>query len=240
MTAQQSDIPTNALPTQARQKAEIDRYLSTLFAQIEAVQRPDSPSLIISGTRRCGKTKVARAIAARHGYMHLPTDKLRNATYLNCPEPEKRRIAKYVFRRILLRFPTGVMIEGTGAMDAPCELPLWAVRRGIAFFAVGYSLDRLDDKHRDLLAYRQSNPCWTKRSKSDAEMRGFARNIIRRSQEIKAFCDTQALHYFDLDSAAFESERDRIVHAIETELRAVRKMPEDTPPGLMARLKFWR
>ena len=236
-------VPQSLTPAdtrQARRKAEIDSYLATLFAQIEAAQRPDLPSLIISGTRRCGKTKVARILAARLGHVHLPIDKIRNATYLNCPEPEKRRIAKYVFRRILLRFPTGVMIEGTGAMDAPCDLPQWAVRRGIAFFAIGYSLDRPDDKHRDLLAYRQTNPCWTKRSKTDAEMRGFARNVIRRSQEIRACCNTQGLRYFDLDSAAFGSERDRIVHAIETELRAMRVMPEDAPSGLMARLKFWR
>lgn len=224
----------------ARRKAEIDIYLDGLFTQIEATPRPDLPSVILSGTLRCGKTKVARALAARTGYLRLPTDKIRNATYLDCPEPEKRRIAKYVFRRILLRFPTGVMIEGTGAMDAPCELPLWASRRGIAFFAIGYSFDRPDDKHRDLLAYRETQSCWTKRSKSDAQMLGFARRVIRRSQEIKAFCNAADLPYFDLDSGQFDTERDRIIHTIETALRTKPGTGKDAPSGLMARLKFWR
>jgi len=234
-----NDAPeTGALP--ARRKAEIDIYLDSLFAQIDAARRPDLPSVILSGTLRCGKTKVARAIAARMGYLRLPTDKIRNATYLDCPEPQKRRIAKYVFRRILLRFPTGVMIEGTGAMDAPCELPLWATRRGIAFFAIGYSFDRPDDKHRDLLAYRDAQSCWTKRSKSDAQMLGFARRVIRRSQEIKAFCEAADLPYFDLDSGRFDAERDRIIHAIEAALSAGRGTKKDAPTGMMARLRFWR
>lgn len=231
--------PQASDPKPARRKHEIDAYLAVLFAEIDASPLPDLPSLILSGTLRCGKTKVARALAARQGYLRLPTDKIRNATYLDCAEPEKRRIAKYVFRRILLRFPKGVMIEGTGAMDAPCELPLWATRRGNAFFAIGYSFDRPADKQRDLLAYRDAYSCWTKRSKSDAEMAGFARRIIKRSREIRAYCETHGLTYFDLDSGQFEAERDRIISAIETALEPHGKT-KNAPSGMMARLRFWQ
>lgn len=223
-------------------KAEIDRYLTELFAQISAAPLPDLPSVLISGAVRCGKTKVARRVALRGGFHHLKTDQIRNRTYLNCTEAEKRRIAKYVFRRILLRFPKGVLIEGTGIMDAPCDLPVWANARGIAFFAIGYSFDTPEAKHRDLLAYRAAHTCWTQNSKSDEEMLRFARRLIRRSREIKQFCASHDLPYFDLDSARFDAERDRIMHQIEAALR-VRHKQQTRPrqqPGILARLQFWR
>ncbi len=223
-------------------KAAVDRYLTELFAQIDAAPLPDLPSVLISGAVRCGKTKVARRVALRAGFHHLKTDQIRNRTYLNCSENEKRRIAKYVYHRILLQFPKGVLIEGTGIMDAPCELPKWADARGIAVFAIGYSFDTPEAKHRDLLAYRAAQTCWTKNSKSDDEMLRFARRLIRRSTEIKQYCAAQGLPYFDLDSARFDAERDRIMHQIEASLRARHK--QQTRPrqqaGILARLQFWR
>ena len=225
----------------ARRKVALDRYLERLFEKISAAQLPDLPSVLISGAVRCGKTKVARRVALRGGYYHLRTDQIRNQTYMDAPEGEKRRIAKYVYRRILLRFPKGVLIDGTGIMDAPCELPLWADARGIAFFAIGYAFDTPEAKQRDLLAYRAENACWTKQSKSDDEMLRFARRLIRRSADIKQFCAAHGLRYFDLDSARFEAERERILREIE---RAVQQRHAEQTrggqPGLIARLKFWR
>lgn len=213
-------------------KADIDPLLVRLRAEIDAARKTDLPSCVISGAVRCGKSKVAQQLARKHGYLRLATDQIRNATYRGCSNPDKRRIAKYLFRRILLENPQGLLIEGTGAMDADPTLPLWAARHGIAFFAIGYSFDRPKAKQHDLLAYRAAQPCWTQNSKSDAEMLQFARRLIRRSQSIKSFCATHGLPYYDLDSRLFTQERDRIVADI---LRHLTTQRENAPSGEMAR-----
>ncbi len=223
----------SALPAQARSKAELDHYLAQLFERIAKQPLPDLPSVVISGALRCGKTKVSRRLARDLGYHRLVTDEIRNDTYLNCPQGEKRRIAKYVYRRLLLRFPRGVLLDGTAALDPPRDLPPWAQARGIAFFAIGYSFDRPEDKHRDLLAYRRHQSCWTSRSLSDADMRELAERVIAQSKRIRAFCEARDLRYFDLDSARFEAERRRIVAEITAALTEKR---DDAPSGLMARL----
>ena len=225
-------------PAPRASKAALGRYLETLLADIAARPLADAPSVLISGAVRCGKTKVANRVAARGEYVHLKTDQIRNATYLHSSGAEKRRAAKYLFRRILLRFPRGVLIDGTALMDAPCDLPLWARARGIAVFAIGYSAGTPEDKRRDLLAYRTENNCWTKRSKSDAEMLRFARRLIRRSKEIRAYCEDNDLPYYDLDSAHFAKERARIVTDIERRLSAMNAA--GAPQGMLARLQFWR
>ena len=230
-----SPAPETAAPAT---KAVLDCYLDKLFAEIAARPLADAPSVLISGAVRCGKTKVANRVAARGEYVHLKTDQIRNVTYLHSDEAEKRRAAKYLFRRILLRFPRGVLIDGTALMDAPCELPLWARARGIAFFAIGYSSGTAEAKHRDLLAYRTENTCWTTRGKSDAEMLRFARRLIRRSREIRAFCEGNDLPYYDLDSAQFARERARIVTDIEQKLAKLKTA--GAPQGILARLQSWR
>ena len=227
-----ADLPSDR-PAQARSKAALDRYLAQLFDRIEQQPLPDLPSVVISGALRCGKTKVSRRLARDLGYHRLVTDEIRNDTYLNCPQGEKRRIAKYVYRRILLRFPRGVLLDGTAALDPPRDLPPWAQARGIGFFAIGYSFDRPEDKHRDLLAYRRHQSCWTTRTLSDDDMRALAERVIRQSHQIRAFCTAQNLRYFDLDSARFEAERNRIVTEITAALTEKRK---DAPSGLMTRL----
>ena len=219
-------------------KAALDRYLDRLFTEIAAYPLTEAPSVLISGAVRCGKTKVANRVAARGAYVHLKTDQIRNATFLHSHESEKRRAVKYLFRRILLRFPRGVLIDGTALMDAPCELPLWARARGMAFFAIGYSAGTPEAKHRDLLAYRAGNNCWTARSKSDAELLRFARRLIRRSKEIRAFCKAHDLPYYDLDSAQFAAERARIITDIEGKLAGMKS--SGAPQGILARLQSWR
>ncbi len=235
-------VGTENTQSTAIRKVEIDHYLTELFTKIAAAPLPDLPSVLISGAVRCGKTKVARRVSLRGGYYHLRTDDIRNQTYLDAPEAEKRRAAKYVFRRILLQFPKGVLIEGTGLMDAPCALPVWADRRGIAFFAIGYSFDTPEAKQHDLLAYRADNTCWTKQRKSDEEMLRFARRLIRRSKDIKRYCEAEDLPYFDLESARFEAERARIVREIEhaVKKRHMEQARIGQTTGLIARLKFWQ
>lgn len=222
-------------PVPCASKAVLDLYLDRLCADIAAHPLTDAPSVLISGAVRCGKTKVANRVAARGAYVHLKTDQIRNATYLHSSDAEKRRAVKYLFRRILLRFPRGVLIDGTALMDAPCDLPLWARARGIAVFAIGYSAGTPEAKQRDLLAYRAENNCWTRHSKSDAEMLRFARRLIRRSKEIRAFCKAHDLPYYDLDSAQFAAERARIVTDIERRLAEMKTA--GASQGMLARLQ---
>ncbi len=223
-----SAAPQHSQSKRARDKAALDAYLQELFRKIEAQDLPDLPSVLISGTLRCGKTKVSRKLARRLGYCRLATDEIRNATYLHCPKAEKRRIAKYVYRRILLQFPRGVLLDGTAALDPPRRLPIWAKARGIGFFAIGYAFDRPDDKERDLLAYRRAHPCWTTRNMSDTDMHDLAERVIRQSKGIRAYCRAHDLPYFDLDSARFAPERDRIVAEIAQSLSIETKSAPST------------
>ncbi len=224
-------------PQGTASKALLDAYLKDLCATISTETLVDKPSVLISGAVRCGKTKVAKQVAVRGGFYHLRTDQIRNATYLHSDEVEKRRALKYLYRRLLLHFPRGILIDGTALMDDPCELPIWAEARGIAFYAIGYSFQTPEAKARDLLAYRAENRCWTKRSKSDAQMLRFARGIIRRSTVLRDFCDAHGLRYFDLDSSDFDAERDRIVRAIERDL--VARETAGAPQTLLQRLQGW-
>ena len=214
----------------------IRAYLDTLFARIDAAHPPDLPTTLISGAIRCGKTRVAQRLAEATGLVRLETDEIRNALITGLSEPDKRRVVKYVYRRLLLRFPRGVLIDGTALMDDPCELPLWACQRGMLFFTIGYSEGTVADKTRDLLAFRSQNRCWTHKLTDDAGVPRLARQIIRRSKQLHAYCAAHDLPYHHLDSGQFYRERDRIATEIEGVVRAHAK---DAPSGLMARLKFW-
>jgi hypothetical protein len=220
-------------------KASLDHYLEGLFADLSARPLCDRPSVLLSGAVRCGKTKLASALAARAGYVHLRTDRIRNATYLDSPPAARRRAVKYLYRRILLRFPAGVLLEGTALTDAPCDLPLWAAARGIPFFAIGYSTGTAEQKCADLLAYRAENRCWTRHNKSDADMLKFARRLIARSREIRAFCAAHDLPYYDLESSQFEAEHSRILADIEMRL-AAQGRAASTKRAIWERVKFWR
>ncbi len=226
--------PTAAPPD----RAAIRAYLDSLTKRIAGEGPPDLPSALISGAIRCGKTRVARQVCNATGLVRLETDHLRNALILGLSEGDKRRVTKYVYRQILLRHPRGLLIDGTALMDAPCELPLWARRRGILFFAIGYSEGRVPDKTRDLLAFRASNPCWTRKMTDDAGVKRLARQIIQRSKEVRGFCAAHDLPYFHLDSGQFEAERDRVAREIEAQIR--RYHAQTAPSGLMAQLTSWR
>ncbi|MCC5962457.1 MAG: hypothetical protein JJU09_04955 [Rhodobacteraceae bacterium] len=231
-----TDPPAPTAPPPDR--AAIRAYLDSLTTRIADERPPDLPSVLISGAIRCGKTRVARQVCNATRLVRLETDHLRNALILGLSERDKRRVAKYVYRQILLRHPRGLLIDGTALMDAPCELPLWARRRGILFLAIGYSEGRVPDKTRDLLAFRASNPCWTHKMTDDAGVKRLARQIIQRSKEVREFCAAHELPYFHLDSGQFDAERDRVAREIESQIR--RHHAQTAPSGVMARLISWR
>lgn len=224
-------------PRPAPRAAEIDAFLDGLAESITRTAPPQThATLCLSGPPRCGKTRVARALARQTGMHLLETDKLRDALYAGRAEPDKRRVTKYLYRRILLRWPRGLIIEGTVLMDAPCTLPRWVQARGLPFVAIGYSNGSVAGKTRDLLAFRATHPCWTHQVMDDAGVTRLARQIRRRSGDIRAFCAAHDLPYFDLDSARFHPEVDRIAAAILPLL----ERPDAARPGWAARLEAWR
>ncbi|TVP73229.1 MAG: hypothetical protein EA339_03835 [Rhodobacteraceae bacterium] len=215
----------------------ITTYLQGLSEQIAAAGPPALPSVLISGTMRCGKTRVARALAARTGHVIVETDQIRNALYGNCNEADRRRVMKYTFRKLLLRWPKGILVEGTALMDTPCELPIWAHRRGLKFVTIGYSDGSAEAKTRDLLAFRATHQCWTRKVMDDAGVARLARKILNRSKELEAFCAAHGMDYHHLESSRFHAECARIAQEIETDLRQTQ---QGAPSGVMARLAFWK
>ncbi|WFE74844.1 hypothetical protein [Roseinatronobacter sp. S2] len=206
-------------------KAAIDAYLEMLFADIATYAPAPVPSLIVTGTMRCGKTLVARRLARRNGMYHIPSDRLRHATYITSDEATKLRVIKYIYKRLLLAHPTGLVLDGTVFLDHGVTLPQWAVRRGMVCVAIGYSHDTPARKARHMIAFRKTHDCWTSGRKSDAELRRMARMIIGRSKDIKAQCAANGWPYFDLDSGQFHAENRRIVRRIERQLHAARSAP---------------
>lgn len=233
-------MSTDTTPPPAPTRAAARAYLDELSAEIAAARRarPALPSVLISGTMRCGKTRVARALVARTGHVIVETDQIRNALYRGCSETERRRLMKYAYRSLLLRWPQGIVIEGTALMDAPCELPLWAARRGLHVATIGYSEGSVEAKTRDLLAFRATHNCWTRKAMDDAGVKRLARQIRNRSKDLQRWCAAHGLPYHHLDSGQFHAECNRIADEIEAALRA-EGIP-DAQPGLAARLQFWK
>jgi|GEM_PF-1430409 len=225
-------VPTAPLPIiplpqgkPATTKAAIDAYLTVLLADIATYAPAPVPSVIVTGTMRCGKTLVARRLARRNGMYHVPSDRLRHATYINCDDATKLRVVKYIYKRLLLAYPSGLVLDGTVFLDTGVTLPHWAVQRGIGCVAIGYSLDTPARKARHMIAFRKTRDCWTSGRKSDAELRQLARKIIGRSKDIKAQCAANGWPYFDLDSGQFRTEKHRIVRRIERILQSRRNAP---------------
>ncbi|MDD7973179.1 hypothetical protein [Roseinatronobacter alkalisoli] len=214
-------LPVIPLPDgpPAQTKAGVDAYLQLLFADIAAYAPAPVPSSIVTGAMRCGKTLVAQQVALRNRLYHIPGDRLRNATHLGCDQATKLRLVKYIYKRLLLAHPTGLLLEGTIFLDNGVTLPHWATRRGVPCFAIGYALDDPARKAESMIAFRKVHDCWTSHSRSDADLHRMARQIVQHSKDIKARCAANGWSYFDLDSAAFDSERQRIVRTVEKQLR---------------------
>lgn len=198
----------------ATTKAQVDAYLAAFSAEITAFEPAPVRSIIVTGTVRCGKTLVAKEICARANMVHIPSDRIRNATYVATEGAERARLIKYIYKRLLLMHPTGLVIEGTVFLDAGVTLPLWARARGFKVFAIGYALDDAKRKARSMIAFRRSNPCWTTGARTDAEIRRMARRIVLRSRDIRAYCEKHGLVYLDLDSGRFNAELNRVTRAM--------------------------
>lgn len=206
-------------------KACVDRWIDDLSAYIAAHNPPAQRSILITGAMRCGKTIVARNICAQTGMVHIPADRVRNATYATTEGQERARLIKYVYKRLMLRHPTGIVIEGTVFMDRGVTLPVWAQARGIKCFAIGYTQDNPARKARSMMRFRKQEKCWTNGKRSDAEMKRMARKIVLRSRDIRTQCEAEGMTYLDLDSGRFDSELRRVSKTIlrEMDVRPVSK-----------------
>ncbi|MCC5960855.1 MAG: hypothetical protein JJU08_16095 [Rhodobacteraceae bacterium] len=211
------DLPVIPMPSRgpAQTKADIDAYLQVLFNEIATYAPAQVPSLIVTGAMRCGKTLLTRRLARRNGLYHIPSDRLRHATYIASDEATKQRVVKYIYKRLLLAYPTGLALDGTLFLDNGVTVPHWAAQRGIRCVAIGYALDDAARKAQSMIDFRKSNNCWTSHNKSEADVLYMAHQIVSRSKEIKGICDTQGWDYFDLDSGAFSREKRRIIYAVE-------------------------
>ena len=201
-------------------KAQVDAFLAALSVNIAKMAPPDLPSVLITGAMRCGKTLVAQNVCARTGMVHLPSDRLRAVTYHLTTGVERARLIRYIYKRILLTHPTGLVLEGTVFLDDGVTLPIWARRRGFPVFAIGYARANVNAKARSMIAFRKGNECWTKDRLSDQELRRMARKIIGRSRDIRDFCATNDMVYLDLDSSRFNDELRRVSRTIRRRLQA--------------------
>lgn len=179
------------------------------------------PSVIVTGAMRCGKTLVAREICAHAGMINIPSDRIRNATYDETDGAQRARLIKYVYKKLLLTHPTGLVIEGTVFLDRGVTLPIWARTRGTKVFAIGYALDDAKRKARSMINYRKANDCWTNGVRNNQEMQSMARRIVLRSKDIRAYCAQHGLVYLDLDSGRFNVELRRVTRVVLRKMRVI-------------------
>lgn len=201
-------------------KQAADAFLEALFADIAAYDPLPRPSLIITGVMRSGKTQMARRLAAQMGLYHLPTDKVRNVTYGTVDDATRQRLIKYLYKRVLLQYPRGVVLEGTAFCDRGITLLDWAQARGIPCFVIGCGTDTAEQKTQAMLRYRARRNCWTTETRSDADLRRMARRLIGRSRDLQQECAARGTPYFDISASRFRQDRKNTLQAIRRQLRA--------------------
>lgn len=195
-------------------KPEIDRLLDKLAAELAGKLDSSHRSMMLIGPSRCGKSLLADRLAQRYGLHVLRTDHLRRKLYKDAHWRDRVRVVKYFYKRLLLMFPHGLLIEGDQFIGRKENFGAWAARNGVAFIGIGYSFDRPQDKLADLIAYQQTGRCWLVESGSTEEVTAFVHKIIDWSRHVKWRCKYLKLPYFDLDSADFEAELERIMGEI--------------------------
>jgi hypothetical protein len=226
------DFPP-APPTLASQQAQIDAYLAELSRAITRANPPATPTILITGAMRCGKTRVAKEICAHKGMIHIPSDKLRNAVYLGAEGALRVRLVHYVYKRLILMHPTGLVIEGTVFLDNDINLTRWAKARGVKTFAIGYSHRNVARKAHSLITFRKKHKCWTSDLYTDAELHNVARKIILNSRQIKQRARSEGFRYLDLDSTKFASQMQDAVRTILRDMDVKRQRDRSPPPALV-------
>ncbi len=151
--------------------------------------------------------------------VHIPSDRIRNATYVATEGAERARLIKYIYKRLLLTHPKGLVLDGTVFVDHGVTLPMWARARRFKVFVIGYANGPAQRKARSILKYRRTNDCWTDGKLSEADILHISRQIVSRSRDLRAYCEKHALVYFDVDSGRFDMELRRVTRTILRRMR---------------------
>ena len=177
------------------------------------------PNLLIGGPVRCGKSTVARAVAARTGMVVLPTDVIDRRFCTGIPDAQQAPILVPVLTGLLLRHPRGLILEGVQILERARWVVSLARARGHPVHAIGYARGRVADKLAHLLAHRATGECWTLAAGLDeAALREQAATILDVSRDLRAAAPRLGLTYHELDSADFAAEAERIAARIAADL----------------------
>ena len=186
---------------------------------INEIQRnpvSSNTSILISGPPRCGKSILAKEICKKHEMFHLKTDYVKSILYEGLEFKQRKWAASYIYRKVLLGFPTGVVIEGTALTDISKNIPYWATNKGrdIPFFCLGYTSCYLM-KFGKMLEYSQTNKCWTNGKLSEDQLRDLAKHIVEKSVHNKIICDQNGFKFFEIGTNNFKADINHIIAEIE-------------------------
>jgi len=176
----------------------------------------DGPaSILIGGPVRCGKSSVARAVAAATGMLVLPTDVIDRQFCRDLPPGRQRPILQAVLGHVLRSHPRGVILEGVMLFDrAPWLIP-GALARGLPVYAIGYADGTPEAKRAHVEAGRAAGDCWTLDAGLDeGALVAQASYIVAESRVLRRRADRLGHRYLELDSARFGDEVARLAALI--------------------------
>lgn len=189
-------------------------FLVQISSDIERSNPSVTPSIIIGGAQRCGKTTVARLISKDLKMFRLKSDYVSRSLYGKLNVKQKRWSASYVFKKLLTLFPQGIIAEGTIFTDIAKNISIWGNKRNIAVYIIG-STSSYEKKHATMLSFRNNNSCWTSEKFSDSELLNLAKSITEKSVVNRELCLKHGFTYFDVDPCNFDRDIKRIATKIK-------------------------
>lgn len=227
-TLAELDIPKLASKGAIPSGAELDAYIATLSKAIRRLAPSKQASVVITGAMRCGKTRVAQQVCRATGMVHLPSDRLRNAIYLDLRGAERAQVVQYLYKRLIRLHPTGVVFDGTVFLDTDVDLIHWTRAQGIKVFAIGCVTDDAERKARSMIRFRNHHSCWTNDTHSNDEMRRLAGRIIRYSQALQQRCTKERIPFYNIaGNSQFERQLTQVTGRI---LRRMQVHPAQSDP----------
>ena len=195
------------------------QFAARVLSEIEDAELSRSPSLIIGGAQRCGKSTLAALISKNQKMFQFGTDFARDNFYGELEGKEKKWAASFVFKKVLALFSQGIIAEGSAFTDVARSVPIWARKepRDIPVFILGSTSD-YRAKYDAMLSFREENPCWTSKSLSNPELLELAHHITERSFTNKELCLEHGFTYCDIDPHNFDRDIKTVASEIENSL----------------------
>lgn len=186
-------------------------FVSHISSVIKTTILPNTPSIIVAGPQRCGKSTVAKLISKDQKMFHLESDYVRDRLYGKLIGDQRTWSATFAFRKILTLFPHGILAEGTVFTDDAKSVPFWGSKNGrdIPVYFIGSTSD-YNKKYEAMLSFRKYNSCWTSQKISNSELLRLAERITKRSFVYKELCLKHGFTYFDIDPLNFDRDITRI------------------------------